>query len=126
MRISKGKMAAIVAAAAAAIVSTPLYWLLGGPDTGQLVAASLQGATGVFALAWALLTSPVAPEPVPRDVTDVVVKDGGSASASGGGTAISGALLRNGAVREPIWVEKSGHATAEGAQSTACSGIYLG
>jgi hypothetical protein len=44
--------------AAVPAVSTPFFWLLDNPDTGQLVAASVQGATGIAALAWALTRFP--------------------------------------------------------------------
>ncbi|MFJ6182606.1 hypothetical protein [Streptomyces sp. NPDC092295] len=65
MLVPKAVKAVIMASAGAAIVSTPLYWLLGGPDSGQLAAASVQGATGVIALAWSLLARPAVPGPAP-------------------------------------------------------------
>ncbi|MGW6237007.1 hypothetical protein [Streptomyces sp. NPDC055094] len=63
--VPKAVKAVIMASAGAAIVSTPLYWRLGGPDSGQLAAASVQGATGVIALAWSLLARPAVPGPAP-------------------------------------------------------------
>ncbi|MFJ5681738.1 hypothetical protein [Streptomyces sp. NPDC093099] len=65
MLVPKAVKAVIMASAGAAIVSTPLYWRLGGPDSGQLAAASVQGATGVIALAWSLLARPAVPGPAP-------------------------------------------------------------
>lgn len=125
MRPSKGETIAITAVAVAAIASTPLYWLLGGPDTGELVAASVQGATGIAALAWALLTSPAAAEPGAADTTHVV-SGTGEASAEDGGTAVSGALSRSGDVAGSVRVEKSGAATGKGPESVACTGVVRG
>ncbi|MFE4640000.1 hypothetical protein [Streptomyces sp. NPDC056730] len=131
MPVSKRVKAVIVASAAAAIVSTPLYWLLGGPDSGQLAAASVQGATGVIALAWSLLTAraPSEPEPEPApapratDAVDVA-SDTGKSSARDGGRAISGVLRESRADGRPARVERSGDAIAEGPGSVACSGVH--
>ncbi|MFD7088509.1 hypothetical protein ACFV94_11925 [Streptomyces sp. NPDC059896] len=127
MPVSKRVKAVIVASAAAAIVSTPLYWLLGGPDSGQLAAASVQGATGVIALAWSLLTAraPSEPEPAPRatDAVDVA-SDTGKSSARDGGRAISGVLRESRADGRPARVERSGDAIAEGPGSVACLGVH--
>ncbi|MEU0991601.1 hypothetical protein [Streptomyces sp. NPDC005953] len=124
MVVSKGMKVAIMTGAAAAIASTPLYWLLGGPDSGRLVAASVQGATGVIALVWSLFTSPGSPEP--RTATDAVdiVSGSGRASASDGGTAVSGGVRGSVADSIPMRVQDSGKVTAEGPGSFACSGVY--
>lgn len=63
-------------------VSTPFFWLLDNPDTGQLVAASVQGATGIAALVWALLQSSANPQP------GVVAIDTGNARATAGGPGV--------------------------------------
>lgn len=47
-------------------MSTPLIWLLDGPDGGQLVGASVQAAVGIVALVWALFQHP-SPATGPRD-----------------------------------------------------------
>ncbi|MEU5397744.1 hypothetical protein ABZ348_00390 [Streptomyces sp. NPDC005963] len=122
--MSKTVKVAIMACAGAAIASTPLYWLLDGPGSGRLVAASVQGATGVVTLAWSLLTTPGTAEPPPVTKVVDVVTDTGSASASAGGTAVSGGLKGSGAGSVSIRVRNSGDATAEGPGSLACSGVY--
>ena len=58
--VSQGWKLTVIVAAAAGIVSTPLLWLLDSPDTGQLVGATVQAATGIAALVWALLQRPPA------------------------------------------------------------------
>ncbi|MQT00477.1 hypothetical protein FF041_09625 [Streptomyces jumonjinensis] len=113
----------MMASAAVAIVSTPLYWLLGGPDGGQLAAASVQGTTGVIALAWSLLTSPAAAELGSTEVADAAI-DTGKASAGDGGEAVTGIVRGSRAEGRPVRVEKSGDATAEGPGGFACSGVY--
>lgn len=59
--MSRRKKIIIVSVAVALTVSTPFFWLLDTPDTGQLVAASVQGATGVIAPMWALVHAPDSP-----------------------------------------------------------------
>lgn len=58
MPVSRGMKVVITAGASGAIVSMPLYWLLGSPDGGRMMAACVQGATGVVTLACG--TGPVA------------------------------------------------------------------
>ncbi|RYJ29540.1 hypothetical protein CU044_2009 [Streptomyces sp. L-9-10] len=150
MLVPKGVKAVIMASAGAAIVSTPLYWLLGGPDSGQLAAASVQGATGVVALAWSLLAPPAVPGPAPEpaspaepapapapelratDAADAdadavavadVATDTGQSRARAGGKAISGVLRESRADGRSARVERSGDAIAEG-PGLACSGVY--
>ncbi|MFJ1576964.1 hypothetical protein [Streptomyces sp. NPDC088182] len=82
MLVPKAVKAVIMASAGAAIVSTPLYWLLGGPDSGQLAAASVQGATGVIALAWSLLARPAVPGPAPVPGPALAPAAGSAAPAS--------------------------------------------
>lgn len=63
--MGQGWRITIIVVAAAGIVSTPLIWLLNGPDAGELVGASIQVAVGIAALVWALLQRP--PSAGPRD-----------------------------------------------------------
>ncbi|MEW2436828.1 hypothetical protein AB0952_22180 [Streptomyces caniferus] len=108
-------------AAVAGIVSTPLVWLLDSPDTGQLVGASVQAATGIAALVWALLQRPPAPAPVPGPV-DVAVGTGKS-KGTGGGTAHTGVRRPGGAGTGSAKAERTGDAIADGPGSSAGTGI---
>ncbi|MEV8019739.1 hypothetical protein AB0O76_25970 [Streptomyces sp. NPDC086554] len=58
--MSRPRKIMVMVVAVVLTVSTPFFWLLDDPDTGQLVAASVQGATGVAALVWALMQSSAA------------------------------------------------------------------
>ncbi|MGV9311937.1 hypothetical protein ACWDR0_07040 [Streptomyces sp. NPDC003691] len=100
------------------MASTPLFWLLGSPNTGQLVAASVQGAAGVAALLWAFLQAS-RPAPLP----DSVVTGTGNARATGGGRASTGLRRRQEARDAPTRVDRTGDATAEGPGSSANTGI---
>ncbi|MBB5940340.1 hypothetical protein [Streptomyces zagrosensis] len=123
MSVPKAAQALIMTSAAVAIVSTPLYWLLGGPDSGELAAASVQGTTGVIALAWSLLTSLAATEPHAPGGADTATVTG-RASAVNGGRAVTGVLRGRRTDAASARVEKSGDATAQGPDSVACSGVY--
>ncbi|MDX3766913.1 hypothetical protein PV683_14325 [Streptomyces sp. AK08-01B] len=114
--MSRGRKTAIVVVASAGIVSTPLFWLLDKPDTGQLVGASIQGATGIAALLWALFQRSAAPGP------DDAALDTGRAKASGGATARTG-VKRGNADSGSARAERTGDATASGPGSTASTGI---
>ncbi|GAA2593761.1 hypothetical protein Stube_52270 [Streptomyces tubercidicus] len=70
----------MLVAAVLGIVSTPVLWLLDGPDAGQLVGASVQAAAGVGALVWAWVQSA---SPSAAGARDAVVRTG-QAEASGG------------------------------------------
>lgn len=74
----------VIVLAVAGIVTTPVVWLLNGPDGGQFAGASIQAATGVAALVWAV-RRPAAVSG-PRDE----VIGSGDAEASGGGEAHAG------------------------------------
>ena len=113
-----GKVLVVVVAAALA-VSTPFFWLLDDPDTGQLVGASVQGATGIAALVWALLQSPATTAP---GTTDTAVATG-KAKATGGGTASTGVRRPQGAGTGSASAERTGDATADGPGSSATTGI---
>jgi hypothetical protein len=105
-----------VVVALVGIVSTPVIWLLDNPDTGQLAGASVQGATGIAALVWALFQRSAAPGPA-----DVAV-DTGSARATGGATASTG-VRRRGGRKGSARAEGTGDATATGAGSDASTGV---
>jgi hypothetical protein len=113
----RGK-AVVTAVAALVIMSTPALWLLDGPDTGQLVGASVQAATGVGALVWAWV-QPVA------QAGDYATRTG-HAQASGGGEAHTGIRRRHGG-SGAARVQQSGDAVARGRDSSASTGIdYTG
>lgn len=106
-------------AAVLVIVSTPVFWLLDGPDTGQLVGASVQAATGVGALVWAWI------QPA-SEARDSAVRTG-RAEASGGGRAHTGIRRRGAGGSGAARVERSGDAVARGRGSSAGTGIdYTG
>ncbi|MFI8435613.1 hypothetical protein ACIGJO_18030 [Streptomyces sp. NPDC079020] len=107
--------------AAVGVVSTPLLWLLDNPDTGQLVGASVQAATGIAALVWALLQRPPAPAPVPGPA-DLAVNTG-NADGTDGGTAHTGVRRPGGAGTGSAKAERTGDATAQGPGSSAGTGI---
>lgn len=104
-------------AAVVLTVSTPFFWLLDNPDTGQLVAASVQGATGIAALAWALMQSPTSPQP------GAVAIDTGKAKATAGGRASTGVRRPQEAGSGTVRAERTGDATADGPDSSASTGI---
>ncbi|MFF7249814.1 hypothetical protein ACFZBU_38620 [Embleya sp. NPDC008237] len=122
--VTQGRKIAVVVFAVAMVVSTPLVWLLNGPEAGQVVGASVQGAVGVAALVWALLQHPPAPGPgpfpAPPPPGDVVVRSG-QAHATGGGDAHTG--MRGLGGSGPARVEDSGDAIADGPGSSAGTGI---
>ncbi|MER8073585.1 hypothetical protein ABTZ59_35695 [Streptomyces sp. NPDC094034] len=101
------------------IVSTPVFWLFDGPDTGQLVGASVQAATGVGALVWAWI------QPA-TEARDSAVRTG-LAEASNGGKAHTGIRRRDAGGSEAARVQQSGNAVARGRGSSAGTGIdYTG
>lgn len=100
--------------AVAGIVSTPVVWLLDGPDAGQLVGASVQAATGVGALVWAWLQ--------PTEPRDVVMRSG-RAEASNGGKAHTGIRRPGGTGSGAARAEQTGDAIARGPGSSAGTGI---
>jgi hypothetical protein len=105
-------------AAVVLTASTPFFWLLDTPDTGQLVAASVQGATGIAALVWALMQSPAASRQA-----GIVVADTGKAKATGGGRASTGVRRPQDAGSGLVRAERTGDATAEGPGSNASTGV---
>lgn len=119
--MSQGWKITVIVAAAAGVVSTPLVWLLDSPNTGQLVGATVQAATGIAALVWALLQRPPAPAPVPRPA-DLAV-DTGKADGTDGGTAHTGVRRPGGAGTGSAKAERTGDATAHGPGSSAGTGV---
>ncbi|MGW5449821.1 hypothetical protein [Streptomyces asiaticus] len=114
--MSQGLKIMVIVLAAVGVVSTPLIWLLDGPDAGQLAGASIQGAVGIAALVWALFQRPE------RRTVDVAVATG-QADASGGGTAVTGVRRPQGRGSGSAKTERTGDATAVGDGSSAVSGI---
>lgn len=124
MRVSRRWKIVIGVIAGVGIALTPAYWLLGGSDTGQLVAASVQCATGIIALAWAVFAPSAAP-PAPGDhpVAGDSAVNTGKAQAVGGGRANTGVRRPPGAGIGPTKAEGTGTASAHGPGSTANTGI---
>ena len=124
MRVSRRWKIVIGVIAGAGIALTPAYWLLGGSDAGQLVAGSVQCATGIIALAWAVFVPSAAP-PAPGD------HPAAGDSAVNTGTALVFDRARgNTGVRRPqgagsgsARAERTGTVIAHGPGSTANTGI---
>ncbi len=112
----RGWKVAVMVLAAVVIVSTPLFWLLGTPDAGQLTGASIQAAAGVVTLVWAWFQQPE------RRADDVVAHTG-RAQAIGGGTAVTGIRRPQGRGGGSARAQDTGPATARGEDSSAVSGI---
>ncbi|MFD6182936.1 hypothetical protein [Streptomyces goshikiensis] len=114
--MSQGWKTTVIVLAVVGIVSTPLVWLLGGPDGGQLVGASIQAGVGIVALLWAVFQHPA-------DRTDDAAVHTGEAQASGGGTAVTGVKRRKGRGSGSAKATRTGKATGTGEGSSASSGI---
>lgn len=108
---------AVAIAAAAAILATPLVWLLGSRGTGEIVGASIQAGTGVATLAWALLSSGSGGQQRDEAVGT------GEVHATNGGRAHSGLRRPGGGGTIGARVKNTGKATADGSGSNASSGI---
>ncbi|WTK42448.1 hypothetical protein OG610_40835 (plasmid) [Streptomyces anulatus] len=98
----------VIVVAVVGVVSTPLIWLLNGPDGGQLIGASVQAAVGIAALVWALLQHPASVSG-PRD------RAGRTGKATGGGT--SGVRRPGGRGRGAATARRTGEASGEGSVS---------
>ncbi|WP_406052227.1 hypothetical protein OG280_37265 [Streptomyces virginiae] len=105
--MTRGRKIAVVVVAVACIVSTPLFWLLNGPNTGQLVGASVQAAAGVAALVWALFQHPTPAGPVDRATN--------TGEASGGG--VTGIKRPGGRGDGSATAEGTGDAKGQGSVS---------
>ena len=116
--MTQGWKIVVIVVAAVAIVSTPLVWLLDSPDSGQLVGASVQAATGIAALLWALFSGPSAG-------SEDVAERTGEADAADGGTAVTGVRRPGGRGSGSATAQRTGRAKATGEGSSAVSGIDL-
>lgn len=114
--VSQGWKITVVVLAAAGVLSTPLIWLLDGPNGGQLAGATVQAAAGIAALVWALFQHP-------EDRADDTATQTGRARASGGGTAVTGVKRPGGQGGGSATAEGTGDATADGNGSSAVTGI---
>ncbi|MEU4659482.1 hypothetical protein AB0G32_37065 [Streptomyces sp. NPDC023723] len=114
--MTQGWKITVLVLGAAGIVSTPLVWLLNGPDGGEAVGASIQAAVGAAALVWALFQPP-------EGRTEDQAAGTGEARATGGGTAVSGIRRRMGRGGGSARAGNTGSATADGTGSRAVSGI---
>ncbi|MFF6785722.1 hypothetical protein [Streptomyces sp. NPDC012510] len=114
--MSRGWKTAVMVVSAAGIVSTPLFWLLNGPDTGQLVGASVQAAVSIAALVYAVLA---VPGPGPRDRAART----GRAVARDGGHTVTGIKRPKGRGSGSATVTDTGPATATGKGSKGVTGI---
>lgn len=117
--MSQGWKIVIMLVASAGIVSTPFFWLLGDPNTGQLVAASIQGATSIAALVWTLFQQPSTSATGSRDTA----VDTGKAKTTAGGKASTGVRRPHGAGSGFGRAERTGDASANGPGSSANTGI---
>lgn len=106
----------MVAAGTVATASTPVVWLLGDPDVGQMVGASVQAGIGIATLLMPVLWRQDRREPQAEAV------DTGKAVASGGGSANSGVQRGGNTGGVSARAERTGDATAEGG-GTANSGV---
>jgi hypothetical protein len=118
VRVSRRWKVVAGVVAGAGIALTPLYWLLGGPDVGQLVAGSVQCASGIIALAWVVFAPPAEPSATGDSAVGT-----GKPQATGGGRAVTGVRRPAGAGSGSARAERTGDARADGPGSTAISGV---
>ncbi|EFL27519.1 conserved hypothetical protein [Streptomyces himastatinicus ATCC 53653] len=114
--MTRGWKITVIVLAAAGVVSTPLFWLLGSPGAGDLAGASIQAAVGIAALVWALF------QPAGIRTEDTAIRTG-PARASSGGRATAGIRRPQGRGSGSARAEDTGNATATGDGSSATSGI---
>jgi hypothetical protein len=114
--VTRWRRIVLVAAGTVATASTPVVWLLGDPNVGQMVGASVQAGIGIAALLVPVLWRGDGRGP------QVEAVDTGKAVASGGGSANSGVRLRGNMGGASVRAERTGDATAEGG-GTANSGV---
>lgn len=118
--VSRGGKITVMVVAVAGIVSTPLFWLLNSPNTGQLVGASVQAAVAIGALVWAVFQQP--PTGQAQGPVDTAISTG-RAQATGGGRASTGVRRSAGAGSGSARAERTGDASADGTGSSASTGI---
>ncbi|MFE5810201.1 hypothetical protein [Streptomyces sp. NPDC056491] len=114
--MSQGSKITIIVLAVVGIMSTPLVWLLNGPDGGQMIGASMQAGVGIVALLWALFQHP-------GNRTEDTAEHTGEAQAGDGGTAVTGVKRPKGRGIGSAKASRTGKATATGEGSNASSGI---
>ncbi|MEU1285798.1 hypothetical protein [Kitasatospora sp. NPDC005856] len=132
--MSRGRTVTVIVVAVAGILSTPVFWLMDGPDAGQLVGASVQGASGIAALVWAVLEqrsataasasgSPSASGAASASgPVDTAVRTG-AAEAGDGGVASSGVRRPGGSGGGSSRADRTGNAKATGRGSKAVTGV---
>lgn len=124
MRVSRRWKIVIGVIAGAGIALTPLYWLLDGPGAGQSIAGSVQCATGIIALVWAVFMPSGAPPPAGNDpVPGDSAVNTGKAPAAGDGRAVTGVRRPPGAGSTTARAEQPGDASTRGPGSTASTRI---
>ncbi|WP_345665601.1 hypothetical protein [Streptomyces venetus] len=125
--MSRSRTAGVLTVAVLVIVSTPLVWLLGSPDAGQLVGASVQAATGVAALVWAVFRRVSDDSGSARRSRDQnVAVATGRAQAEGGAIASTGVRRPARAPGGSARAERTGDAVARGEGSRASTGVDFG
>ncbi|MFE9796775.1 hypothetical protein [Streptomyces goshikiensis] len=105
--MSQGWKITVIVLAVAGIVSTPLVWLLDGPDTGQMVGAAIQAAAGIAALVWAVFQRPTRTGPTDHAVETGEAEDGG----------VTGIRRRGGQGQGAATAERTGDARGDGSVS---------
>ncbi|MFF2543017.1 hypothetical protein ACFVUY_10685 [Kitasatospora sp. NPDC058063] len=120
--MSRGWTVSVIVVAVAGIVSTPVFWLMDGPDAGQLVGASVQGASGIAALVWAVLQQRSAAAASASGRVRTAVRTG-AAEASEGGVASTGVRDPGGAGGGSFRADRTGNAKATGQGSKAVTGV---
>lgn len=106
----------IMAVGAVGVVSTPLFWQMSGPNTGQLIGASIQAGTGVLTL--------IAPWVIPwKSGTVDTATNTGRARSAGGGAASTGVRRPGGTGSGSASASDTGDATAHGSGSSASTGV---
>jgi hypothetical protein len=114
--VSRGWKTTVIVVAVVLVVSTPLLWLLDGPNAGQLTGATVQAAAGVAALVWALFQQAA-------HRADDSATGTGDAEATAGGTARTGVTRPGGRGSGSAKAENTGRARADGAGSSASTGV---
>ncbi|MEU6019150.1 hypothetical protein ABZ826_35575 [Streptomyces sp. NPDC047515] len=97
----------VIVLAVVGIVSTPLLWLLDGPNAGALAGASIQAAVAIAALVWALFQ-----HPSPAGHTDRASRTG---KATGGG--VTGIRRPGGRGHGAATAERTGEASGKNSVS---------
>ena len=115
--MTRGWKITVIVVAVVLIASTPVFWKLDGPDTGQLVGASVQAGVGVLGVLLMLLW----PTPTAGPVDTAV--DTGKAESTDGGSAHTGVRRPGGTGDGSARAKGTGDATAQGQGSSASTGV---